>query len=86
DNDSARVRGAVADALGAIGDESAVNELGNVLENDGDESVRISAAKALNEIGGDDAEKILDDYKNDRNELVAKAAKSATAEETEAEA
>jgi hypothetical protein len=39
--------------------------------------VRLSAAKALRKIGGDDAEEVLEEYENDRNELVANAASGA---------
>jgi HEAT repeat protein len=51
-----------------------VEALAELLEEETEETVRLSAAKALREIGGDEAERVLKEYENDRNELVANAA------------
>ncbi|XGI84556.1 HEAT repeat domain-containing protein [Halorutilales archaeon Cl-col2-1] len=72
--ESVRVRESAAEALGSIGDEDAVEDLGSLLEEETHESVRVSAAKSLAEIGGERARGILEDYSDDTNELVAKAA------------
>ncbi|MDZ7689093.1 MAG: HEAT repeat domain-containing protein [Halobacteriales archaeon] len=76
EDESARVRGTAADALARIGvdDEGAVDALADLLEDEPEESVRLSAAKALREIGTEGAREVLTEYENDRNELVANAA------------
>ncbi len=74
--ESPRVRGAAARALGRVGEpsEDAVEALANLLEDDPEEHVRVAAAKALDALDTDAAEEALSDYRDDRNELVAKAA------------
>ncbi|MDY6775072.1 MAG: HEAT repeat domain-containing protein [Halobacteria archaeon] len=72
--ESVRLREAASDALGKIGDEDAVEGLERLLEEETHESVRVSAAKSLSEIGNDRARQVLDGYSDDTNELVAQAA------------
>lgn len=79
--ESARVRGAVAEALGSIGepDERAIDALVGLLEQDSDETVRLTAARALSKMDDDGARDALSEYKDDRNELVAQKARAASA-------
>ncbi|MFB6284076.1 MAG: HEAT repeat domain-containing protein [Halobacteria archaeon] len=76
--ENSRVRGAVAQAIGEIGGEDApVNELASLLDREDEyntESVRLSAARALDRIGTDEAREALSDYRDDKNELVADVA------------
>jgi len=75
--DSARVRGATAEALGTIGEpkEGAVGALVGLLETDTDETVRLTAARSLSKIEDKDAHDALEEYKDDRNELIAQKAR-----------
>jgi hypothetical protein len=81
DSDSSEVRGTAAEALARIGAEAeeaeVVDELGRVLEEETEETVRMSAARALRSLGTDEALDVLSEYENDRNELVAKTASAA---------
>jgi len=79
--ESARVRGAVAEALGSIGrhDDGAVEALVALLEDDPDETVRLTAARALSNIDDEAARDALAEYADDRNELVAQKARKAGA-------
>jgi len=79
--ESARVRGAVAEALGSIGrhDDGAVEALVGLLEDDPDETVRLTAARALSNIDDEAARDALAEYADDRNELVAQKARKAGA-------
>jgi HEAT repeat protein len=80
-SDSSEVRGTAAEALARIGsdteDADVVEELATVLDEEADETVRMSAARALRSVGTDEAREVLGEYQNDRNELVAEAASAA---------
>jgi HEAT repeat protein len=80
-SDSSKVRGTAAEALARIGAEEggadAVGELASVLKDETDETVRMSAARALRSIGTQEARDVLAEYENDRNELVAQTASEA---------
>lgn len=75
--ESPQVRAAAASALGEVGeaDDDAVDALSRMLEEDGEEHVRAAAAKALSQLDGDSAAEALAEYEDDRNELVAQAAR-----------
>jgi hypothetical protein len=77
-SDSSEVRGTAAEALARIGTETkdagVVEELARVLEEEADETVRMSAARALRSVGTEEARGALSGYEDDRNELVAETA------------
>lgn len=74
--DNPEVRSAAARALGLIGDTRAIDPLAGRLAEDGAETVRASAAWALNQIGTERARDTLAEYDDDSSYLVqAEAAK-----------
>ncbi|MFW5984490.1 MAG: HEAT repeat domain-containing protein [Halobacteria archaeon] len=81
DSDSSEVRGTAAEALARIGADAeeadVVDQLAAVLEEETEETVRMSAARALKSLNTDEAHDALSEYENDRNELVAEAASAA---------
>ncbi|MEM4780354.1 MAG: HEAT repeat domain-containing protein [Halalkalicoccus sp.] len=64
------VRSAAARSLGLIGDTRAISPLSDVLENDDADTVRASAAWALNQIGTEAALDAVSPYADDRAFLV----------------
>jgi hypothetical protein len=68
-----RIRGAAAEALGEVGDVSAVDPLGKLLGSDADSDVREAAAEALGEIGSPAAVPALRDALKDAEEDVREA-------------
>jgi HEAT repeats len=64
------VRSAAARSLGLIGDTRAISPLSDVLENDDSDTVRASAAWALNQIGTREALDAVEPYADDRAFLV----------------
>ena len=75
DNEDLRSRG--ARALGLIGDTRAVDPLADVLAEDESDTVRASAAWALNQIGTEDALEEVSQYSDDRAYLVQAEAEKA---------
>ena len=75
DNDE--VRSVAARALGLLGDTRAVAPLADVLESDGSDEVRASAAWALRQIGTENALDEAAKYADDRAYLVQSEAKKA---------
>jgi molecular chaperone GrpE (heat shock protein) len=75
DNEDLRSRG--ARALGLIGDTRAVDPLADVLAEDDSDTVRASAAWALNQIGTEDALEEVSQYSDDRAYLVQAEAEKA---------
>lgn len=76
--DNPLVRGAAARALGLLGDTRAIEPLADVLESDDEESVRASAAWALNQIGTEAALEAVVAYQDDQSYLVQVEAEKAT--------
>jgi HEAT repeat protein len=76
--ENADVRSAAARALGRIGDTRAIEPLEDVLESDDEDSVRASAAWALNQIGTERARKRVQSFTDDRSYLVQSEAQKAT--------
>jgi hypothetical protein len=70
-------RSRAARSLGLIGDTRAVEPLADVLENDEDDTVRSSAAWALNRIGTETALDAVAEYADDHSFLVQEEAKKA---------
>jgi hypothetical protein len=68
-----RIRGAAAEALGEVGDASAVEPLGKMLSGDADSDVREAAAEALGEIGSPNAVPALRAGLKDADEDVREA-------------
>jgi hypothetical protein len=68
-----RIRGAAAEALGEVGDASAVEPLGKMLASDADSDVREAAAEALGEIGSPTAVPALRAALKDAEEDVREA-------------
>ena len=75
DNEELRSRG--ARALGLIGDTRAIDPLADVLAEDDSDTVRASAAWALNQIGTEDALEEVSQYSDDRAYLVQAEAEKA---------
>jgi HEAT repeat protein len=75
--DDADVRSYAARALGRIGDTRAIDPLTDTLENDENDSVRASAAWALNQIGTESALDSVREYSDDRAYLVQSEAEKA---------
>ncbi|MFC4406122.1 HEAT repeat domain-containing protein [Haloarchaeobius iranensis] len=75
--EDAMTRSRAARSLGLIGDTRAVEPLADVLENDEDDTVRSSAAWALNRIGTEAALDAVAEYTDDRSFLVQEEAKKA---------
>ncbi|WP_423744744.1 HEAT repeat domain-containing protein (plasmid) [Haladaptatus sp. SPP-AMP-3] len=75
--DDADVRSYAARALGRIGDTRAIEPLSDTLENDDSDSVRASAAWALNQIGTESALDAVRGYSDDRAYLVQSEAEKA---------
>jgi hypothetical protein len=75
--DNETVRSNAARALGLIGDTRAIAPLSDVLEDDGSNSVRASAAWALNQIGTEDALDAAREHADDRSFLVQSEAEKA---------
>ena len=73
-------RSAAARALGLIGDTRAIEPLAEVLESDEDDTVRGSAAWALNQIGTEEALEAVAEFADDRAYLVQSEAKKADLE------
>ncbi|GAB3030916.1 HEAT repeat domain-containing protein [Natronobiforma cellulositropha] len=71
------VRSQAARALGLIGDTRAINPLADVLEDDEEDTVRASAAWALNQIATEDALEAVAAYADDRAYLVQAEAEKA---------
>ena len=71
------VRSAAARALGLIGDTRAIDPLADVLADDEDDTVRSSAAWALNQIATEDAFEAVAEYADDRSYLVQAEAEKA---------
>jgi hypothetical protein len=72
------VRSAAARSLGLLGDTRAIEPLGDVLESDDVDTVRASAAWALNQIGTERALEQLTDYTDDTAYIVQAEAQKAT--------
>lgn len=75
DNEELRSRG--ARALGLIGDTRAIEPLADTLAEDDSDTVRASAAWALNQIGTEDALEEVSQYSDDRAYLVQAEAEKA---------
>lgn len=71
------VRSNAARALGLLGDTRAISPLADTLENDDDDTVRASAAWALNQIGTQEALDAVEPYADDRAYLVQAEAEKA---------
>lgn len=69
-SENPEVRSSAARSLGLIGDTRAISPLSDVLENDDADTVRASAAWALNQISTEDALDAVEPYTNDRAFLV----------------
>lgn len=76
-NENLIVRIETATALGALGDEGAVDSLISSLEKDSDKNVRATAASSLGRIGGKRCEDALKAATNDKNAFVANVASRA---------
>ncbi|WP_435360378.1 HEAT repeat domain-containing protein [Haloarchaeobius sp. DFWS5] len=84
DSDNPIIRSQAARALGLIGDTRAVKPLGNVLDEDEEDTVRASAAWALNQVGTEDALETAAAYSDDRSFIVQdEASKAAEATESD---
>lgn len=70
-------RSRAARALGLIGDTRTIDPLADVLEDDEEDTVRASAAWALNRIGTEEAHEALREYADDRAYLVQSEAERA---------
>ena len=79
-DDDPRIRSAAAEALGEVGDVSAVEPLGKMLASDADSDVRESAAEALGEIGSPAAVPALRAALKDGDEDVREAVVDALGE------
>ncbi len=71
------VRSYAARSLGLIGDTRAIEPLSETLEDDGSDSVRASAAWALNQIGTEEALDAVREYSDDRAYIVQSEAEKA---------
>jgi HEAT repeat protein len=69
-SENSELRSSAARSLGLIGDTRAISPLSDVLENDDADTVRASAAWALNQIGTEEALDAVEPYTNDRAFLV----------------
>jgi HEAT repeat protein len=78
-SDDESVRSHAARALGRIGDTRAVDPLVDTLANDESDTVRASAAWALNQIGTESAREAAAEYADDRSYLVQSEAEKANA-------
>ena len=76
-SDNEEIRSHAARALGMIGDTRAVAPLSDVLEDDESDTVRASAAWALNQIGTEAALEEVSQYSDDRAYLVQAEAEKA---------
>lgn len=78
DVESPQVRSSAASALGECGedDSEAVDALSELLAEETEEHVRAAAAKALSRQGSEAARDALSEFEDDRNDLVAKAARN----------
>jgi len=81
-----RVRAAAAEALGELGDESAIEALGKALAKDSDSDVRESVADALGEMGSPNSVQVLRAGLKDSDEDVRAAVVDALGEVGGAEA
>lgn len=79
DQDS-RIRAAAAEALGELGDPSAIEALGTALAKDTDSDVREAAAEALGEVGSPNAVQVLRTGLKDGDEDVRAAVVDALGE------
>lgn len=77
DSDTEELRSRGARALGLIGDTRAIDPLADVLAEDDSDTVRASAAWALNQIGTEDALEEVSQYSDDRAYLVQAEAEKA---------
>lgn len=68
-----RIRAAAAEALGELGDPSAIEALGTALAKDTDSNVREAAAEALGEMGSPNAVQVLRTGLKDADEEVREA-------------
>ena len=75
-----RIRSAAVEALGELGDPSAIEALGNALAKDTDSDVRESAAEALGELGSPNAVQVLRTGLKDGDEDVREAVVDALGE------